>query len=111
MVLDDMIFATPKRKSDSDSTIFSEAAIPAIDKRYPATGELYSVQLSIAVNDPSEEMQIARTCVEALNDFTELRRTLQAAYEKLDSVAFLRVEGDTDAIKKRIRKLLFSGAR
>lgn len=94
-----IIFPTAERSANpGDSRLYSFAEIPSMD----ASDADYSVTLTVSAADPEQERVIADTCTRAINASHSINAVMQASYDALDSVAFLRREGDTDAVKQTL---------
>jgi hypothetical protein len=95
-------FEPAKRMSDSDSNLYAWATVPALDE----AEEMYNVELKISANDPDIELALAKYVVNAVNTVPNVLQVLKQAYSKLDSVAFLTAEGDTDLVKHELSEMI-----
>lgn len=96
-------FPTAERSANpGDSRLYSVAEIPSLDM----SDEDYSVILTVSAADPEQERAIADSCTRTINAAHSVKTVMQAAYDALDSVAFLRREGDTDAVKQALAEHL-----
>lgn len=91
-------FPPAQRANESDARLYSFAEIPSMDR----AGEDYVLHLTVRAADSDQERAIADTCTRAINSAGQTTSALHMALVKLDSVAFLAVEGDTDQVKKLI---------
>lgn len=89
-------FPVAERASVSDSQLYSHAQVPSMDE----AGEDYILFLTVRAADPDQERLIADTCTRAVTSAPKALAAMQAAYDKLDSVAFVSHEGDTDEVKR-----------
>lgn len=90
--------AVPERQSHSDSTRYEWLTVPVMDARE----EAYRVELSVRAADIDAEQALAEYLSHAVNGYPLLVGALLAAYQALDSVAFLSVEGDTEQLKRQL---------
>lgn len=90
--------AAERSANPGDPRLYSVAEIPCLDM----SDEGYSVILTVSAADPEQERVIADTCTGIINAANSVKTVMQAAYDALDSVAFLRKEGDADAVKQAL---------
>lgn len=95
-------FPTAQRVSGSDPKLYSFATVPSMD----SGDEDYVLHLIVRAGDPDQEQALADSCTQAINSAPRTARALQLALHKLDSVAFLQTEGDTDLVKQVITSAL-----
>lgn len=88
-------FPAATRLNVSDPNLYSFAEVPSMDE----ADEGYTLFLTARAADPDQERLIADTCTRAINSAPQALAAMQAAYAKLDSVAFVSQEGDTDEVK------------
>lgn len=88
-------FPAAVRTNASDAKLYSFAEVPSMD----ATDEDYILFLTVRAADPVQERLIADTCTRAVTSAPKALAAMQAAYDKLDSVAFVSHEGDTEEVK------------
>lgn len=86
----------------SDSKLYSFGVVPAMDRK----DQDYILTLTVRAADPATEQGLADYCTKAINAAPKTLRALRAAHAKLDSVAFLAQEGDTDVIKQDLLKAI-----
>lgn len=96
-------FPRAQRASNpSAPQLYSFGVVPAMDRK----NEDYTLTLTVRAADPATKQGLADYCTKAINAAPKTLRALRAAYAKLDSVAFLAQEGDTDAIKQDLLKAI-----
>lgn len=88
-------FPAAERANYGDSKLYSFAEVPSLDQ----ANEDYVLFLTVRAADPDQERRIADTCTRAVTQAPKALAAMQAAYAKLDSVAFVSKEGDTDDVK------------
>lgn len=88
-------FPAAERANVSDSKLYSHAEVPSMDR----ADEDYIVHLTVRGADPDQERLLADTCTRAVTSAPKALAAMHQAYAKLDSVAFVSVEGDTDEVK------------
>ncbi|NVL49813.1 hypothetical protein F2S72_08680 [Pseudomonas syringae pv. actinidiae] len=86
------------RTSASDPKLYSFGQIPSMDD----ADEDYTLILTVRAADSDQERLIADTCTRAISSTPQAVAAMQAAYAKLDSVAFVSEEGDTDDLKSAL---------
>ncbi|WP_019334929.1 hypothetical protein [Pseudomonas syringae] len=91
-------FPVAARANSSDSKLYSFAEVPSMDQ----AAEDYVLFLTVRAADPEQERLIADTCTRAVTSAPKALAAMQAAYAKLDSVAFVSHEGDTDEVKNAL---------
>jgi len=91
-------FPPAARGCHSDSKLYSFAEIPSMDQ----ADEDYVLFLTVRAADPDQERLIADTCTRAINSLPQVLSALQAAYDKLESAAYISEEGDTDEVKRQL---------
>ena len=95
-------FPLAERKSVGDSKLYSFAKVPSMD----SSDEDYVLFLTIRAAEPSQERLLADTCTRAISAAPLALDAMQLALNKLDSVAFLSEEGDTDEVKRILRNAM-----
>ncbi|WP_236490795.1 hypothetical protein [Pseudomonas syringae] len=95
-------FPPAQRVSGSDPKLYSFATVPSMD----SADEDYVLHLTVRAGDPEQEQALADSCTQAINSASRTARALQLALHKLDSVAFLETEGDTELVKQVITSAL-----
>ncbi|MFA0998311.1 MULTISPECIES: hypothetical protein [Pseudomonas syringae group] len=88
-------FPAAERANSGDAKLYSFAEVPSMDQ----ADEDYVLFLTVRAADPYQERLIADTCTRAVTQTPKALAAMQAAYAKLDSVAFVSEEGDTDDVK------------
>jgi hypothetical protein len=88
-------FPTATRANASDAKLYSFAQVPSMEQ----ADVDYILFLTVRAADPKQERLIADTCTRAVSAAPQALAAMQAAYSKLDSVAFVSQEGDTDEVK------------
>lgn len=91
-------FPPAERASVSDSKLYSHAEVPSMDR----ADEDYILHLTVRAADPEQERLLADTCTRAVTSAPKALAAMQLAYAKLDSVAFVSEEGDTDEVKSAL---------
>ncbi|WP_235663791.1 hypothetical protein, partial [Pseudomonas amygdali] len=88
-------FPAAERANSGDAKLYSFAEVPSMDQ----VDEDYVLFLTVRAADPDQERLIANTCTRAVTQAPKALAAMQAAYAKLDSVAFVSEECDTDDVK------------
>jgi hypothetical protein len=88
-------FPVAARANASDAKLYSFAKVPSMDQ----ADEDYVLFLTVRAADPEQERLIADTCTRAVTSSSIALAAMQAAFAKLDSVAFVSQEGDPDEVK------------
>lgn len=95
-------FPTAERQSLGDAKLYSFAEVPSMD----GSEEDYVLFLTVRAAEPAQERLLADTCTRAISAAPLALGALQLALSKLDSVAFLSEEGDTDEVKTLLRNAM-----
>jgi hypothetical protein len=97
-------FPAAQRVNASDPKLYSFANVASLDQ----SGEDYILHLTIRAADTDTERYLADTCTRSITAAPQVSHALEMAYAALDSVAFLKVEGDSDQVKRLIADALSS---
>lgn len=89
-------FPIAERANVGDPKLYSFANVPSME----SSDEDYVLFLTIRAAEPSQERLLADTCTRAISAAPLALDAMQLALNKLDSVAFLSEEGDTDEVKR-----------
>ncbi|MGO4801119.1 hypothetical protein ACEN2T_17715 [Pseudomonas sp. W22_MBD1_FP4] len=95
-------FPAAERQNLGDSKLYSFAEVPSMER----LEEDYVLFLTVRAAEPAQERLLADTCTRAISASPLALAAMQLALNKLDSVAFLLDEGDTDEVKSLLRKAM-----
>lgn len=87
-----------ERASASDSKLYAWGSVPTMDAR----DEDYVFEVCIHTADPDAERQLAEHVSRCVNSAAMTIDAMEFALQKLDSVAFLSEEGDTNVAKQSL---------
>lgn len=91
-----------ERVSHSDGKLYAWGDIPKME----AEGEGWIFEVQISTADPAKEQALAKLVSVAVTNLPRFIDAMTYALQKLDSVAFLSEEGDTNIAKQSLREAI-----